>query len=551
MPDNIRPLVIMIIAVGLVLLLSFGGSRNAPPVAEQPTQKQSALEKLPVAEPASEERSRVQDQELHQEMPDLSERFSGDLDEMRKRKQIRALVTYSRTDFFFYKGRAKGLQVEFLLAYEKFLNKGIKRPENKIHISFLPVAFDQLIPALNEGRGDISAAFLTITPQRQKQVAFATGGRFKVSELVVSNRNKVKLEQIEDLSGKRVYVLNNSSYVQHLEQLNARFKKQGLQPVIIEQADSALLSEDILEMVDSGVVDITVVDDYKAKLWARLLPDLQVHEDLKISRDNLIGWAFRSNSPELGKSLDRFAKTIRKGTLLGNMLFRRYYKDTGWIKNPTSKSELKKLSRSVELFRKYAREYDFDYLALLAQAYQESGLDHSKKSHRGAVGIMQILPSTARDRNVNIKNIRVLENNIHAGTRYLAFLRDRYFSDSALTPENRQAFTWAAYNAGPANVIKMRNKAKAMGLDPNIWFSNVEVAASKLIGRETVQYVAHIHKYYIAYKLASTLNNKKTLFLSQAGDAANGHLRYNRVRVPRFIYRSDTGARSHYAGGLS
>ena len=532
MPDNIRPFLIVLFAVGLVLLLTFSASRNDAP-AEQPAQKQLATKKSSAAAPpAPEEQLTTREQEQNREIPDITERFNGDLGEMRKRKQIRALVTYSRTDFFFYKGRAKGLQVEFLLAYEKFLNKGIKRPENKIHISFLPVPFDQLIPALNQGRGDISAAFLTITPQRQEQVAFATGGRFRVSELVVSNRNKVKLERIEDLSGKRVYVLNNSSYVQHLEQLNARFKKQGLQPVVIEQADPALLSEDILELVDSGIVNITVVDDYKAKLWAQLFPDLQVHEDLEISRDNQIGWAFRNHSPELGKSLDSFAKKIRKGTLLGNMLFRRYYKDTGWINNPTSKNELKKLSRSVDLFRKYAQQYDFDYLALLAQAYQESGLDQNKKSHRGAIGIMQMLPSTARDRNVNIKNIKVLENNIHAGTRYLAFLRDRYFSDPAITAENRQAFTWAAYNAGPANVIKMRNKAKAMGLDPNIWFSNVEVAASKLIGRETVQYVAHIHKYYIAYKLASTLNSDDTLFLSQADNTADSHLRYNSTGVP-------------------
>jgi membrane-bound lytic murein transglycosylase MltF len=504
MQDNIRPLVIFLLAVGLVLLMMLGGPRDETP-SEQPS----------IAEtPAPVEQPQIKAPEQSREILDLGA--------MRKRKQIRALVTYSRTDFFFYKGRAKGVQVEFLLAYEKFLNRDIKRPENKIHISFLPVPFDQLIPALNEGRGDIAAAFLTITPQRQKQVDFATGGRFKVSELVVSNKGKVKLERLEDLSGKRVYVLSNSSYVQHLEQLNSTFSAQGLAPVEIVQADSELLSEDILELVDSGVVDITVVDDYKARLWQQLLPNLQVHEDLKVSRNNLIGWAIRNNSPELSKSLNAFSVKVRKGSLLGNMLFRRYYRDTQWIKNPTSKQELKKLTESIELFKKYSNQYDFDYLALLAQAYQESGLEHSKRSHHGAVGIMQMLPSTARDSHVSIRNITRLENNIHAGTKYLAFLRDRYFSDPALTPENRQAFTWAAYNAGPANVIKMRNKAKVMGLDPNVWFSNVEIAASKLIGRETVQYVAHIYKYYIAYKLASDLHNGDPLFISGAAAKFRG-----------------------------
>jgi len=517
MQDNIRPLVIVLLAAGLVLLLTLGGPRDDPPpeqpFPEQPSLKQPHPDKPVITETAAPEAQ----PEQRREILDLTERFSGNLGNMRKRKQIRALVTYSRTDFFFYKGQARGAQVEFLLAYEKFLNRGIKRPENRVHIAFLPVPFDQLIPALNAGRGDIAAAFLTITPQRQEHVDFATGGLFKVSEVVVSNKNKVKLERIEDLSGKRVYVLSNSSYVQHLEQLNRTFAAQGLAPVEIVQADSELLSEDILELVDSGVVDITVIDDYKARLWLQLLPNLQVHTDLKISRDNPVSWAIRKRSPELRKSLKAFAVKLRKGSLLGNILFRRYYSDTQWIKNPTTRKELKKLTQSIDLFKKYGKQYAFDYLALLAQAYQESGLDHSKKSHHGAVGIMQIMPSTAGDAHVSIRNITRLENNIHAGTKYMAFLRDHYFSDPAITPENRQAFTWAAYNAGPTNVIKMRNKAKTMGLDPNVWFSNVEIAASKLIGRETVQYVAHIHKYYIAYKLASDLRHDDPLFISDAG----------------------------------
>ena len=511
MQDNIRPLIIVLLAAGLVLLLTLGRHRDGPPPA-QSLPEQPALEQ---PQPGSTATPAPQAQpEQTREILDLTERFSGDLGDMRKRKQIRALVTYSRTDFFFYKGRARGAQVEFLLAYEKFLNRRIKRPENKVHIAFLPVPFDQLIPALNAGRGDIAAAFLTITPQRQTHVDFATGGLFKVSEIVVSNKNKVQLERLEDLSGKRVYVLSNSSYVQHLEQLNRTFAAQGLAPVDIVQADSELLSEDILELVDSGVVDITVIDDYKASLWLPLLPNLQMHADLKISRDNPVSWAIRKRSPELSKSLHAFAAKARKGSLLGNILFRRYYSDTQWIKNPTTRKELKKLTQSIDLFKKYGKQYGFDYLALLAQAYQESGLDHSKRSHHGAVGIMQMMPSTARDAHVSIRNINRLENNIHAGTKYMAFLRDHYFSDPAITPENRQAFTWAAYNAGPTNAIRMRNQAKAMGLNPNIWFSNVEIAASKLIGRETVQYVAHIHKYYIAYKLASSLRHDDPLFIS-------------------------------------
>ena len=460
------------------------------------------------------------DGELHQQLS-VAETFTGDLPEMRQRKRIRALVTYSRTDFFFHNGGARGVQVEFLREYEKFLNRGVKRAEDKVHITFLPVTFSELLPALQQGKGDIAAAFLTITPERQKAVTFASGGKLRVSELVVTHKRLGPLENIEDLAGKTVYVLSQSSYVEHLQGLNETLRQKGLAPIDIQQADPNLLSEDILELINSGVVDITVVDDYKARLWAQVLPDIRVHEHLKIAEDNSIGWAIRQDNDKLAESLDAFALKVRKGTLLGNMLFKRYYRDTRWIDNPVDEEELRKLERFVSLFQKYGERYDFDHLALMAQAYQESGLDHTKKSHRGAVGVMQLLPSTAADPNVNIRNIKQLENNIHAGAKYLAFIRDRYFGDAAISAENRLAFTWAAYNAGPARVRKLREQTKRMGLDPDVWFSNVELAAGKLIGRETVQYVANVYKYYVAYSLASRVTDNDAVIM---GAAAAGDL---------------------------
>ncbi len=436
-------------------------------------------------------------------IPGYTSLFKGDLPEIRNRKVIRALVTYSRTDFFFYQGGAKGIQVEFLNAYVKALNKDVEREENRVHVAYIPVTFNELIPALRAGRGDIAANFLTITPQREKRVSFATGGSWRGNELVVSNQRTGKLDSLNDLAGKQVYVLNGSSYIEHLKLLNKQFRKQRLPPIKIKQADPHLLSGDILEMVNAGTVNITVVDGYIARLWQQVLPGIRVHEKLVISSDNRIGWAVRKQSTQLLKSLNAFAGKIQKGTLLGNMLFKRYYKDTRWIENPISKVELKRLENLMALFEKYGKKYGFDPWALVGQAYQESGLNNSKKSHRGAVGIMQVLPSTASDKNVNIKNVEKLENNIHAAVKYLAFLRQRYFSDPAITPENRLAFTWAAYNAGPASVRRMRAKAEKMGLDPNAWFSNVELAASKLVGREPVRYVAHVYKYYVAYKLAA------------------------------------------------
>ncbi|MBW2491758.1 MAG: transglycosylase SLT domain-containing protein, partial [Deltaproteobacteria bacterium] len=222
-----------------------------------------------------------------------------------------------------------------------------------------------------------------------------------------------------------------------------------------------------------------------------------------------IAWAFRKNSPKLKAVVNDFVKGHKEGTMLGNVLFKRYLKNTKYVKNSLSEKELKKYQSMLKLFKKYAGEYGFNYLMISAQAYQESGLDHSKRSPSGAVGVMQVLPNTAKDPNINIPDIEKLENNIHAGTKYLRFIIDRYYKDEPMDEVNKMLFAFASYNAGPARVNELRKKAKAMGLDPNVWLYNVEIAAAKSIGRETVQYVSNIYKYFISYQMVLMQAEKK------------------------------------------
>jgi len=428
--------------------------------------------------------------------------YTDDLPAIKKRKRIRALVTYSRTDFFFNADHTPvGLQVDLLKEYEKQLNAAIKQETKRVRVQYIPTTFDRLIPDLLEGKGDIVAALLTITPERENKIDFISSNRHKVKEVVVTHNSINNIKSVEGLSGREVYVLKGSSYVEHLRELNRAFEKRDLQPIKVVEADSHLLSEDILELVNSGVVKITVVDHYKAEIWAKVLPGIRVLDAVAIKNDASVGWGIRKTNPELKKSLNRFLKKVKKGTLLGNMLFNRYYRKTKWIDNPNADKERQKLAAVIEMFEKYGDRYGFDHLAIAAQGYQESRLDQSRRSHRGAVGIMQLLPSTAADKNVGIPDIRKVEDNIHAGMKYMAFIRDRYFSDPDISQEDRMAFSWAAYNAGPAKVQKMRNQAKKMGLNPNIWHANVELAAGKIVGRETVKYVSNIFKYYIAYSL--------------------------------------------------
>lgn len=155
----------------------------------------------------------------------------------------------------------------------------------------------------------------------------------------------------------------------------------------------------------------------------------------------------------------------------------------------------------MHVFQKTAGKYGLNWVLAIALGYQESTLDQRKRSPAGAIGVMQLLPSTARDPNVNIPNIEQVEPNIHAGVKYLHFLHDRYFSNEDMDTLNQWLFAIASYNAGPARIAKLRAEARSLGLDSNKWFKNVELVAAKRIGRETVQYVSNIFKYFIAYRL--------------------------------------------------
>ncbi len=433
--------------------------------------------------------------------------FTGDFSEMRKRRVIRVLVSYSKTNFFVDKGHPKGFEYEMFFEYEKSLNKGLSRKDFKMHVAFVPVAFDDLLPALIEGRGDIAAAGLTVTPEREKLVAFTDPYLSDVDEIVVMSKDTKPLDSIKDLSGRKVCVPKASSYAQHLSELNEQFRKSGKKAIEIVHPSPYFETEDLLELVNAGVFDITVADRHIAELWSSVLPDMVLRTDLKVNIGGRIAWAVRKNSPELLASLNPFVKENKKRTLIGNILFRRYYENTKWIRNPLTAEEQKKVERYKGLFQKYADKYDFDWLFLAAQSYQESRLDHSTVSRAGAVGLMQIMPVVSKD--MGISNIRDEENNIHAGAKYMAWLRENFFNEPEISREARWDFTLAGYNAGPNRVQRWRRKAKNMGLDPNKWFFNVERIALQEVGQETVQYVGNINRCYIAYRSVYQIRQEK------------------------------------------
>jgi len=436
------------------------------------------------------------------EKVELVETWTGDYDAMVERRQVRVLVVPNKMFYFIDKGHQRGVNVDLFREFEKFINGKVKTGVRTIKVIFVPVSRDQVLTALVEGRGDIAAANLTITEERQKQVDFGDPMLTGVKEIVVTGPSVEPVNSLDDLSGREIHLRPSSSYFEHVVQLNDTFKKQGRKPVDIVPASEFLEDSDLLEMVNADLIPMVVVDDHKARFWGEIFEKVTLHPDIAVHEGGDIAWALRKNSPKLAAVVNEFVKGHKKGTMLGNMLFKRYLKENKWARSAMSPGELAKFQAVVDLFKQYADRYDFDYLMTGALAYQESQLDHSKRSSAGAVGIMQMLPTTASDQNVGIPDIEKLESNVHAGHKYLRFLQDRYFNDPEIDPLDRYLFTFAAYNAGPARVASLRQQAEKRGLDPNVWFQNVEVIAAEKIGRETVQYVSNIYKYYTSYKLA-------------------------------------------------
>jgi membrane-bound lytic murein transglycosylase MltF len=427
-------------------------------------------------------------------------RRTGDLDAMVKAQSIRALVLYSHSSFFYVNGKPEGIYYEALRNFEQFVNERLHTGRQRVEVTFIPVRPDQLESYLNEGVGDLIAYPLTVTPEREQQVAFSLPIETGVKQILVTGKDFGPVSSIQDLSGKKVFVNPLTTYYGNLQKISDSLRKEGKPPINIQSGGKNLLDDDLLEMVNAGIMPATVTITQRAKLWASVFPNITPQPNIVIGDEGNLAWAMRKNNPKLKALVDEWVKTHAAGTSFGNTLIRRYLQNNQWVTNPTSQEQVKKFNEVADFFKTYASQYGFDYLMIVAQGYQESMLNQGARNG-GAVGIMQVKPSTAAAPPISISNVMTAQNNIHAGVKVLRTIADQYFNDPGIDPENRLLLTFAAYNAGPNRIADLRKEATAQGLDPNKWFGNVELLVSEKVGPTTVQYVSNIYKYYVAYKL--------------------------------------------------
>ena len=209
-----------------------------------------------------------------------SELYKDDLPGLLEKKYIRVLTTMNRTNFFLDGLNPHGFEYSLMKQYEKKLNKGKSRRNLRTVIDFIPVPRDRLLEDLNNGYGDIAAAGITITPQRKLQVDFTNPYLSDISEILVTHKDAAPINNRDEMSGKEVFIRKSSSYYESIMIINNVFKLKNKEPVKIIEADENLESEDILEMVNSGAIGMTICDSHIAETWSKVLPDIRIHKDI-------------------------------------------------------------------------------------------------------------------------------------------------------------------------------------------------------------------------------------------------------------------------------
>ena len=432
--------------------------------------------------------------------------WQGDLDGMIERRYIWVLTTYNNSFYFFdNKANPRGITYDTFHQFERQFNEKLLKQKRlaqrhlKVRIVFIPVARDELLPALLAGRGDIAAANLTITPGRQQQVDFTAPLSNDVEELVLSAPGAARVNHSDELSGKEVFVRRSSSYYESLVALNESLRHQNRPPVILRLAPEVLEDDDLIEMLHANLISYIVVDSHKARFWKKIFPNITLNEQAVLRKNSHIAWAIRKNSPQLLSELNDYIANHAKGSKTANIILQRYLQNTRYVTDSVSQNERSKFVSMMDYFKKYSDQYDIDWLIMTAQGYQESKLDQSVRSRVGAIGVMQVMPQTGKD--MKVGDIRKTEPNIHAGIKYIRWMIEHFYKDAKMSELDKALFSFASYNAGPGRISEMRKLAKSRGYDVNRWFGNVEYVAAEKIGAETVTYVNNIYKYYIGYRL--------------------------------------------------
>jgi membrane-bound lytic murein transglycosylase MltF len=377
------------------------------------------------------------------EHPALQERLAhekwyGDLDGIVKRRILRVLVAPNKLGFYFDGSEIHGALYEFCREFERFLNHKLHTGNLAIHLYFVPIGRDTLLPRLAEGYGDLLATMVVTAGRPQYAVDFTDPIYDNAKAVIVSGPGE-QLSRLEDLSGREVYYFRNTIPYEKLRRLSEDLHRDGKPPIQLIPAAADLQLDDLLEMVNAGLVPMTVAEDKVAQYWAQVLPNLKIHSDIVVAESPL-AWAVQQNTPQLKSVVNEFIRDHKIGTLYGNTVTARYLNRIKWVRAAIAGDDLARFEEMVRLFHMYGDKYHFPYLLLAAQGYQESELNPGLRSKAGAVGVMQIKPSTAAADPINITGIGNTDRNIEAGAKYLRYMVSHYYANKPMDQVTKSAF---------------------------------------------------------------------------------------------------------------
>ncbi|MDF9795921.1 membrane-bound lytic murein transglycosylase F [Catalinimonas alkaloidigena] len=441
-----------------------------------------------------------------------SEPVDFDLEEIRERGKLIAISSYSPTSYFIYRGQPMGYEYELLERLAAYLEL-----ELEIKIAY---NLDNFIEMLNSGEGDLVAHSLSITKSRKKHVDFTN--YYSVTRQVLVQRKpqgwrKMKLHEIEqqiirdplDLIGKPVYVRKNTSYYRRLINLSQEMGGD----IQVEPMDGKLETSEIIKKVAEGEIDYTVADEDIAKINQTYYRDLDVETALSFPQRQ--AWMVRKTSPKLKAAINAWLEEEKKGTDF-YVIYNKYYKNQKRFRTRVSSDYFSltggKISEYDNEIQQAAEQLGWDWKLLASQIYQESHFDPETESWAGAIGLMQLMPATARE--LGDYNLYKADESIEAGVKYLEKLSSMY-SDVPDSLE-RIKFVLATYNAGPGHISDARALAKKHDKDPNVWTGNVDeyillkaqkeyysdpvVKHGYCRGEEPYNYVNEIFKRYQVYR---------------------------------------------------
>ena len=434
--------------------------------------------------------------------PANNEAWLGTYSQMLQRGVIRVAVPYDRTIYVNDKGVPKGVAIAMAKGMQAWINQqhAQELQGKNVVVKLIPSNTADLLDTLSSGKADMVIGDIGLYEHLPSNQNIVLRHAVKTDrEVLVSGPSSAPLSRIEDLAGQTVYGGRNTNFRSTLEEINTKLRHQNKPPVNIIAPVGTLDGEDLLEMVDAGLIPYVIITSWKAELWQSIYKNMVIHDDIASKDVGWIGYAIRKSNQDLDDDIAGFVASNGYDLALKAYRQEEYRDHIKGIKDPLEKTAWNRFVTMRPLFEKYGAQYKLDPLFIAALGFQETLLNQNAVSQVGAIGVMQLMPATGSS--LGVGDIHLLEPNIHAGADYMNQLITKYFPDAQFKGDNRALFAIASYNIGPNNVAKARDQARQMGFDPDEWFKSVEFVAAERMGYEPMIYVRNVYKYFVSYEL--------------------------------------------------